>query len=628
MGSSYTPAFSQTGYYTISLDVYMDGNDYYFEKTVHVESAPTTAPAAPLVNSTIADGNQTLDWTPGDGVAAFGYEVLDPSGAVLTTLKSNDGEDSNGYELVLPAAEGGLYSVVAVNAVGSTPGTYLVTADDATYTHASLDGGVPVGGALQLSGKSSQELQHALESGSSPIDLMGNYSALYVSPNGDSFPVDMTGGVGSITGGSSWSATLTVRDSLTTGDASLSDLMDDGLADEILAGGYVEFAISGQRVRVEVAADASVAHLDQYVVDSDSPQPSGVTVSGAVSDQTAGAWSFDAADGVADLPFVVGTPDPAHDWSEAAIANVHTWIGNEEVDNTLTSGSLTVDGSEAVTSTEISFTGDVAGGSSKLDQQFLQNGAISFTVNGGDPNVLLFRLSAADAKYAYPDLAPPAPVGRANVSFPEFDSANWRPTIKWGGSDPGSVFEDGDLPEGMSWDAQTMSLSGTPTVQGTFPITITALGSTGQGEKTYNITVGPSYEGHQTVIGTPGDWDDGDGTWEFWVDATGYFRADNPAFEDSLPLLSEYDGEVGELNGTADNVTIADPDGTPLPIAGDFTIEIWRNQDGTDSIDFYGINLIPTSGTATIPDLLAGGGSVTFQYDSGDPNTIQFGPMS
>lgn len=262
-------------------------------------------------------------------------------------------------------------------------------------------------------------------------------------------------------------------------------------------------------------------------------------------------------------------------------------------------------------------------------QQLLQGGTVSFTVDGVDSNVLKFDFSTSDSKTIYPDLDPPTPVGRSTVKLTEYSSANWKPTISWGGSYGGSVFLDGDLPDGLRWDYGTQSITGAPIAQGTFPVTITVIGDTGEGQKSYSIVVGPSSAASQVVAGEAGTAAGNEDASKFWIDASGYFRPDNPAFATTLPIVGLYNEAEGQFEGPIDDVEILDPNGVPLPISGDFTIYIWHSWDGLDHIHLYGENLVTTdSGSPTVESLLAAGGSVKFRYGSGELNTIGFAPIS
>lgn len=633
MGPTFDTEFTQSGAYTVRLDVYLDGQENTYQVPVKVWDLPSQGPAAPWLTSNVEGNEQVLRWTAGDGVQALAYGVTDQTGAIVEAVGTDTTTFSNGhatYEQRMPLVDGkAIYSLVSFNEVGKTAALPLITADKAQYTHISTDAGVPTGGVLELSGPSTPELEAALQS-VSEIDgaasLAGDYIAHLVSPNGDDFALKMDTVQASIATGDRWTMQVTVRGAQTTDGRDLGGLMDDGLADEILANGHIDFQVGDEPVRAVVSPAAAAVQLDQYIIDSNSPPPAGTratVVSASQSDRTLTLANSDTPE---DLAFISEASDPLRDWSAAVVSDVHTWIGNAEVENSLTNGAISTQGDTAITSAGVSFAGDVVGGTPNLMRDFLTNGTISFRVDNGSPTVLLLRASSDDAHTMAPDMQAPALVGRSTVAVSQYSNASWGAVVNWGTSTANNraVYLDGSLPNGLYWNPWSGTLSGTPTAQGTYSVTLTAIGNSGQSTRAYSIVVGPSSASSFIVEGNLNSWTDEDNVGHVGIFATGYFRPDNPAYATTLPAVAQYPVD-GYLYGPVTDVQIVDANGQPLPIVGDFTIDlepVW----GMDQLYIYSDNLTVTDPTApSLSDLLAGGGRIEFRYQLGGVNTVGFG---
>ena len=177
MGPTFDTTFDQAGYYNVDVTAYLDGQVYDYGITVHVNAVPSSAPASPLLTSTIADGVQTLSWTQGNGQTADFYDIVDSDGNYIESVQADADAENAGtasYQIAVPTEDGAkTYTVLAENAAGSTFATDLVSASHATYSHSTLDGGSPSGGVLELTGSMTPDLNQALDGSSASTSVAG-----------------------------------------------------------------------------------------------------------------------------------------------------------------------------------------------------------------------------------------------------------------------------------------------------------------------------------------------------------------------------------------------------------------------------------------------------------------------
>ena len=641
-GPNFQAAFTESGMYTVTLTAYLDGTVKTYQQVVRVDDLPTEAPGSPLLTSTVTDGIQTMRWVPGTGERATAYGLVDSDGTVTEIFVPRLVEDSNGVSL--PQTEidldgGAPYRLIAYNEIGGTPAIGLVMANAGSYAHVSTDAGEPTGGTLELSGVMSPELAAVLgEPSPTSTSLAGSYEAQFVSPAGDSFGLDMVSADASLNTHSNgddtttWSALFELRDAVTTGGESLATLLDDGLAEEILAGGHVELVIDGQPIRFKVAAAATVAELGEFVIDSDSPPPSGNAASVIAIDQAQHTLSLTDHDAPNGLQFVVDAADPLQDWSTATITDIRTWIGTAEVSNTLSGVAIDVvdagDGTPG--SATVSFSGDVVGGTPSLVREFLNHGTVSFKVNGGAATAVLLTASVQDAESMFPNTDPPRLFGRGSVSFMQYAAdKEWRPVIDWGSSAPWErnvYVVDGSLPEGLSWDSWSHRLTGTAVSSGTYTFSLTAMSNTGQSTKTYTLTVGsssaPSAVPDSDAYVTLGE------EGEVSLDAYGYgwLRPDNPAVATELPIVGQVPSD-GYLAVSVSNAALLDASGTNLGLTGSFTLQISRQPWG-DSLWLSASSLesVDPNGPSAA-ELIYTAERIVFTDDLGNQNMIRFASL-
>ena len=636
-GPQFMTVFPTSGMYTVTLTAYLDGTVQTYDQIVRVDDMPTEAPAAPLLTSTIADDIQTLRWVEGDGERPTAYGLIAADGSVAEVFIPTYEEDDNGISMLqkqVELDEGAPFRLVAYNEIAETPAIGLVTATAATYAHVSAEAGEPTGGTINLSGALTPELEAAL---GQPLpgttDLAGDYEARFTSPGGDSFDLDMTTVDASLETdsddptGTEWSAQLELRDTVTSSGESLSALLDDGLAEEILAGGTIDVAVDGQLMRIKVAPTAITVELDEFVIDSDSTPPTGNAASTVTIDRTQHSLTLSDATNPTQLQFLADAPDPLRDWSTSAINSIRTWVGNKEVSNTLTGARIDVAdaGDGTLGSATVSFSGDVVGATPSLVRQFLHNGTISFTVDGGAPTVMTRGVTTDDAEMMYPVVDPPSLIGRSSVSFTEFGAnKSWQPIVRWGSSWPWDrkVFLDGTLPEGLNWNVWSQSLSGTALEAGTYPLTLTAIGDSGQATKSYTLTVTPSTAPSEVLTADGYTWLDENGVINLDAYAYGWFRPNNPTVATTLPIVTQVPLD-GFLAVSIPDALILDTTGTQLPLTGTFGIQIVRQSWG-DSLWLSAYSLEstdPDAGTAT--DLLGTADRIVFTDDLGHQNTIK-----
>ncbi|PZU48379.1 MAG: hypothetical protein DI566_03830 [Microbacterium sp.] len=629
-GPVFRPVFEEPGVYTVTVTAYVDGGTREYSQLVRVYETPTVAPAAPLVESHVDGDEQVFHWYAGDGEFAPAYVFFDEDGVAVdstdveTTLSQiRPGEFERRVALRDPADR---YTLSAWNEVGLTPATPLVTATTATYAHAVLDDGIPSGGTLELSGTSSVEIAALLEDAP---EFDGDYVASLRSPRGDAVDVDMLTATADATDGDEWGLTMQLRDAMTPDGGSVTDMLEDGFDEELLLGGTVQVHADGVPVDIRIDPTGEIDLIDEYVIEAGVTPPAGVPASAITVDPQAPSLQL-SSDDADNLPFVEESTDPLGDWSQATITDVRTWIGTTEVTHTLTGAGISVTGAGGPTDAVIDFDGRVVGGSGNLTRDFLQNGTISFVVNGATPTVLTFAMSGQEAQELYPDLDPPRLVGRSTIALTQYrEAASWSPVLDWGDGEEGAVTVEGTLPLGLTWDEWSHALWGTAEESGTFPIQLTAHGDYGAATKSYNVVVGSPSAVAQSPVGHTwiSDYQDGAGIdlVDVYIAGGGYFRADNPAFSTTFPVWDAFQ-QSGHLFGNVDDVAFYDPDGEPLPVDGEATLEIWSG-----SPDWFTIQatLHRTDATAgAFSDLVAARGWITFTYDGGATNTVSFVPAN
>ena len=643
-GALYEVQFDRPGIYEVTLTALVDGETREWTTSVRVDAIPTDAPASPLLTSFVEDGTQVLAWTPGAGTPATAYVVVDAAGGVVDTVIPVADHGQNGvldfeYPIELRDDEDSTYSVRAMNASYVNTATPLVTASEASYEHASAIGGIPSGRTLRLSGDSTPDLD-AIRARSAlglpaPSIFNRSFEVHFVSPSGARFDVDQARlSVDAQLGEDGWTLEIPLEDAMDTKGTPAWETMRDGFADELLAGGYVELFVDGYVVRVRIDPTAETEQPGQYVIDADSPPPAGATVTGtsAIPGDESLSLEYRGEIDPGLLPALSEVDDPDYDWSTASISDVHTWIGSSEVMNdavlAIQSGSF--GNSAADGDFVLELTGAVAGGGYQAMRNFLQTGTISFKVNGGLPNTLSLRETTESATNAFPaPSSPPTFVGSVTARFTQYrDDATWKPVINWGSELPGTIFIDGVLPLGLRSDWETGRIEGTPTQQGSFPLSITATSDAGQSTREYTLVVGPNGIYNQY---DPPTYDtrvdrNPDGSLIVSLRRTDYLRSDNLNLGSTLPLIEQAEAGSGYLEDVVDDV-VADRGGTRMSFTGTFTVRLQRGSGTSpDSFELSSSNAgFGDNSYAIVRNLLGEGTWLTFTDSYGGINTVAIG---
>ncbi len=627
-GSTFQSSFTEPGTYSVKVSAYLDGGVREFEQTVRVYDVPPAAPAAPLVESRIDGTDQVFHWFAGAGEYAPTYVFFDEDGIAVdsTTVETTLSEIGEGeFERRIPLGDpNDRYTLVAWNEVGQTEAIPLATATSGSYSHVTLDAGVPQGGDIVLSGDSSVEISELLSDGD--LTANSNQAAVLQSPNGDQLAIDMTTASAEMTGGSDWQLTMALRDALAVDSSSIASAMDDGFAEELLLGGRVQLQLDGSPVAIQIAPSAEVEELDEFIIETNSTPPASSSATLIEIGQSPATLRVGSND-PSGLSFVTESADPLGDWSTAVVTDIRTWIGNTEVTNTLTGSSISVYGYLAPEQAQIDFTGDVVGGSGNLTRDFLQGGVVSFVVNGGSATALSLAMSSADAAAAYPDLDPPKIVGRSGISMAQYSEREpWSPVLSWGSGYSGQVTIDGTLPSGLSWDRWNYKLNGTPEQAGTYQFTLTAHGDYGDASKTYDLVVADPSAVAQDPVGQlwAYEYEDGNGdpVTDVEIASAGYYRTDNPQFASSLPVIEEFQ-QNGYIYSSVSDLVFHASNGDVMPIAGSAELQMWSGSPDTLRVMVVGAHRTDAS-TDPVQSLLTAGGYVTFSYGGGDENRVQF----
>jgi hypothetical protein len=639
MGPTYQVEFEESGIYEVQLSALIDGEVESWSTDVWVDEIPTETPASPLLSSSVEGDEQILAWVAGEGEEAVAYEILDGNGEVFDLVVPVADVGTNGvvdfeYAVSLADGEKPAYTVAAVNAAGPTPATAVGLATVATYQHSTEIDGVISGRTLHFEGTSTPELdliQEELDETETDATVAGDYQAIYASPSGEKFSVDMSAATTDLVLGDEWSIDIDLADTVDTAGTPIWERMRDGFADELLAGGYVDLQMNGHAVRVRVAPTAEVSQINEYVINPDADPPTGALVTYFEADHANERLllEFVGETDPSQLPVLGEVTDPETDWSSLPISDVRTWIGDAEVSNVV---DLTVNGASAGNETtpgdiSVGLGGAIAGGSTEAMGAFLQTGTISFRVGDGQPNILKVAQSLNEAEEAYPPaLISPTFVGNTAAKFQQYQSsAIWTPVVKWGPSGPGDLYVDGELPEGLWYDWDTHVIGGTPVEQGTFPVTVTATNDGGQTSRDYTIVVGPMSPGPDFRMNKSRVERLDSSTVVVDLRGTGYFRTDNSTMTTLLPVITQMEGQGGYLSGQLDDVVITDAGGVPVLMTGSFFIEIYEGCcGGTDRLAIYSEDAnFGDNSVENLSTIFADGASISFRYENGDPNTVE-----
>jgi hypothetical protein len=102
--------------------------------------------------------------------------------------------------------------------------------------------------------------------------------------------------------------------------------------------------------------------------------------------------------------------------------------------------------------------------------------------------------------------------------------------------------------------------------------------------------------------------------------AEGYFRTDNAAFAQSLPIITQFEPE-GFLNEVASDVQIRDRDGNLVPVPGTFSFIMFSSNP--DALFLYSEDALIENATSIL-NSLKGGGTVSFIDSYGQLNSLSY----
>ena len=635
--------FDAPGTYLVEVVTPTADGDVSASIEVTVTEAPTEVPAPPLLTTTVVNGTTVLRWTAGDGTPAGFYSIVDAGGNAVENLNPAELLDAQGnpyFEYELPAtspAEGAPYSVQAVNAVGATAARLAVPAAEATYEHQIQSSPQIDGRRLTLSGPMTTDLDLIRDqfAQSDPATLTGPYTATFAAGSGETLAYDMTGADASVSlGPTQWQIVFNFGDDVDSNGTPVWELMRGGFATALLSSGTISAEIGGHQVTVRIS-DATVAtEENKHTIARDVAVPAGVPV------DEYGGWDNNLYQFL-DLSHN-GTYDPSllplsseisdlgsFDWEAAQITDVHTYIGNDEIDNLGAIEVFTVQEAASVDdySVRASFNGTVGDGTYLTMRSFITSGAVSFRVDGGAPNVLEMRATVEQAQDAFP--APTAPEfleTSSTLTKPQYRFTQWQPQVNWGMDGEGSVVITSQVP-GLQFDGQ--ELHGTPYVRGSYQITVDATNATGTTTRVYTIEVVEGYSDAKYYIsGASSIQRQANGTFSIYLGRLDYLRLDNPNMTRWLPALGESGIADGELANdstqfTAENFAMYKPDGTPIPVTGTFTVTMTYNSQGQSFTEIRSSNAVFGNNTAaTVNALWSLSNRITFTRAGGALNEI------
>jgi hypothetical protein len=639
-GPYYSPSFNQPGLWDVELTAYLDGETVTRSTQVRVEPIPATAPASPLLTSFLDNGEQVLAWSSGDGEPAASYDIVDAQGQLVDTVIPVSELGRNGrmdFEYAVPLGDGeeATYTVRAVNAAGTTAATDVITASRGSFGTTTGQDGSAIENTLSLRGPSTPDLQalSATAGAAGVLGATGNYSAELVSPSGTRESVDMSEVPATLhVTPSGWSTALAFGDSLDADGHPVSGELGQGLADELLAGGHIDLRIGSTALRIQIAPNARSAQLSDYLTDPQGTAPVGVPIVTVSADSVNDDFTLDYS-GNADpteLPFLSEAAG-SNDWSGSTISDIHTWVGSQEVSNTLTAHVVAASRADESNPSQLSLrlNGAVAGGDNATMRTFLTGGVLSFRLDDGPVNALSLQVPEDEASAAYPPpTVPPSFIGAQTVHFVQYtEGKTFKPVIDWGSDAPGSVDMSGELPAGLWYDWGSRSIEGTPTQQGSFPISFTAISDSGQVVRDYTIVVSQNHVGPPLQLQQTSAYLNENGTLTLQFSGDGYYRPDNPDILPWLPVSTELASQGSWFTGQVDNLTFTKPDGTAVAVAGTFFVTMWSGGWGKDSCSIYSEDAtVGTNSAAEVNDLLSPGTSLSFTYDGGPTNVVRLAP--
>lgn len=495
--------FEEPGSYLVSVTVETASGTLTTSMPVEVLPVQTELPYLPLLSrSETPEGDLLLSWTAGSDVPADFVAVIDPTGTVVDTVipfreMGLDGVEYFEYVVEgLDSTESRDYTITAVNSVGETDSRMVLQATSVTYSHRVFSGAAPIGGDLTLTGETTPELDAAeadsLVAPIVPID--GAYEARLIAP-GWEIGVDMDEVDAELmVDEGEWELEFEFGDNLDVDDYPIAQSMREGFADALLVEGLITIDIGGEGFVVAISHPTEDEQINKYVVNTNATVPLGIEI-----DEYAGSTPSEDVvlthDGTYDttlFPAWDESPDPAaYEWPYSAVSDVHVYIGNREVvyAGEVTIWALNGPTSEADSTVSFRMWGRVGDGSYLTMRSFLEDGAVSFRVDGGEPNVVALNATSTLAADLFPEPLPPEFLGDDEVVVDQGEEVLWSPAVDWSvwGGGPVQITAD-VLPSGMQvdwWGA----ISGVPGESGVYPFTVVAMNGTGSTVREYQLVV-------------------------------------------------------------------------------------------------------------------------------------------
>jgi Synergist-CTERM protein sorting domain-containing protein len=220
--------------------------------------------------------------------------------------------------------------------------------------------------------------------------------------------------------------------------------------------------------------------------------------------------------------------------------------------NVTVDGNLTNGGNLTVLDGTVNVTGNVTGNATVSGGTVTVGGTINGTTTHGGGTLIVGPQGGASPTTAPTITTTTLPGGTVGATYSQTLAATGTTPITWS-------INAGTLPAGLSLDASTGEISGTPTAEGTANFTVKATNSAGSNTKTFTVTINAA-----------------------------------PAVDDSSPLPPHIVTPPG-----SDNNPVTNPDGS-WTLSGGGTITIPGDAGGT-TVNVPDGTIVAPDGSATIP---------------------------
>ncbi|WP_181408875.1 cutinase family protein [Schumannella soli] len=623
----FTPTFSGPGYHPIEATLHTpDWGVRSVQREVLVLADPVTAPAVPDYTSSLTLDGLRYEWTqpiePGADVEF--YSILDAAGTRLTSKRltpDNVNQSGESHFTWTSAVSGdGPFTLVAENRVGHTAGRRATFANSADYRyHASTDADA---NSLVVKGDGDLGVTDPAEATISG-DIVFTSNEATNSAGSDELEASLE------IGATGWTISVHFAGSPLEGP------MSAGAAEALLGGGTIDLTVNDTLTRVRISSGTTVTHDDRYVINSNADVPSAsITTSnvfGSIKDSNFAFWT-NGSYAAFGLPAWSENPDiDPFAWSDLPVTDIHTYIGQNELANTL-QGYLG-QALEPTTTENYSIyweaLGAIGDGKTETLRSFVRSGVITFRVNGGAVNVVRFDATQAQAEEAFP--TPHAPVIDASaVPIRQYRETNWwaNDIVDWGPDGRGTIEiavpTNGSLNGGTDNQGMTR-VSGAPSQTGTIAVEITATNATGSTTAVIPFNVLPSYADSRYYIGSIGRLlRQSNGTLEMLDMRRDWVMGDNANMVKWLPAVYEsgiarhFPDWYSSASFNAVDAHIYKEDGTEVPFTGDLKVTLRHSLYDDGEVSIYSNNLqLADNTSATVNALWKTNLRITFRMSDG-----------